>query len=290
LGVTITDDYLAIQVKQAKDIPAKVNGIKRLHFCMWTDAETAWIAREAWEACEDETLDIADFEGVKAWAGLDLSAKVDLTAKALVFADGFAEDGKPCFAAFVHGYTPEETLQARAERDGAPYGLWAEQGFITATPGKKTRLDFVARDLLADADVYDFDFIAYDNYLIADFETEVDEMGGELPLLDHPQGFRKRKRAAPDGQEIELWMPGSIDMLETLILERRIRIHCNPALRAAVFSTAFETSAAELRRFAKQKSTARIDMAVALAMGVGAATARGDDMTSVYETRGLLVI
>lgn len=274
LGVTITEDYLAIQVKQAKDIPAKMNGIKRLHFCMWTDAETAWISREAWEACEDASLDLADYEGVKAWAGLDLSAKVDLTAKALVFEDGKAEDGKPCFAAFVHGYTPEETLQARSDRDGAPYSEWVSAGFLTATPGKKTRLDFVARDILQDSELFDFDFIAYDNFLIADFEGEVDELGGELPLLDHPQGWSKRKRAGPDGQEIELWMPGSIDTLETLILERRIRVHINPALRAAVSSTAFETSPAGLRRFTKNKSTARIDMAVALAMGVGAATAR----------------
>lgn len=274
LGVTITPEYLALQVKQAKDIPAKANGIKRLHFCIWTDAESAWMSREAWTAVEDATLDLADFEGKRAWAGLDLSAKADLTAKALVFADGEDDDGKPRFAAFVHGYTPAETLRARAERDGAPYDKWVEAGFITATPGKKTRLDFVARDLLHDAECFDFDFVAYDNFLIADFEGEVDEMGGELPLVDHPQGWSKRKRELADGTEIELWMPGSIDMLETLILERRIRVHVNPALQSAVMSAAFETSPADLRRFTKQKATARIDMVVALAMAVGAATAR----------------
>ncbi len=276
LGVTITEDYLALQVKQAKDIPAKANGIKRLHFCQWTDAESAWISRETWESIEDETLDLGDFIGKRAWAGLDLSAKTDLTAKALIFEDGLAEDGKPKFAAFVHGYTPAETLQARSERDGAPYGQWVDAGFLTATPGKKTRLDFVARDILSDAEDFDFDFVAYDNFLIADFEGEVDELGGELPLVDHPQGWSKRKRELADGTEIELWMPGSIDTLETLILEGRLRVHVNPALRAAVSSATFDTSPADLRRFTKHKATARIDMAVALAMAVGAATARGE--------------
>jgi len=276
LGVTITEDYLALQVKQAKDIPAKANGIKRLHFCIWTDAESAWMPRETWEGIEDATLSLEDFEGKRAWAGLDLSAKADLTAKALIFEDGFAEDGKPKFAAFVHGYTPSETLRARSERDGAPYDRWVEDGFVTATPGRKTRLDFVARDLLGDAELFDFDFVAYDNFLIADFEGEVDELGGELPLVDHPQGWTKRKRELPDGTEVELWMPGSIDTLETLILERRLRVHVNPALRAAVMSATFDTSPADLRRFTKQKSTARIDMVVALAMAVGAATARGE--------------
>jgi phage terminase large subunit-like protein len=274
LGVTITEEYLAAQVKQAQNIPAKANGIRRLHFCQWTDAETAWINRATWEAIEDHTLDIEDFAGRKCWAGLDLSAKADLTAKALVFDDGTDEDGKPRFAAFVHGYTPADTMRARAEKDGAPYDLWADAGFLTATPGKKTRLDFIAKDLIDDAETFDLDFAAYDNFLIADFKAVVEDMGASLPMLDHPQSFKKQKCTTDDGDEIVLWMPGSVDELETLILEKRIRVHVNPALRTAVMSATFDRSPADLRRFTKHKSTARIDMAVALAMAVGAATAR----------------
>ncbi|NDK37051.1 terminase large subunit [Rhodovulum sulfidophilum] len=274
LGVTITPAYLALQVKQARDIPAKANGIRRLHFCEWTDAESAWISRAAWEAIEDHTLNLDDFAGQRCCAGLDLSAKADLTAKALIFEDGFAEDGKPLFAAFVHGYTPADTLRARAERDGAPYDLWVDAGFLTATPGKKTRLDFVAQDLLDDVERFDLDFVAYDAFLIADFEAIIGDMGATLPMLDHPQGWNKRKRETEDGEEITLWMPGSVDELETLILEKRLRVHVNPALRAAVMSATFDRSPADLRRFTKHKATARIDMAVALAMAVGAATAR----------------
>lgn len=292
LGVTITEEYLAIQVKQAKDIAAKANGIRRLHFCQWTDAESAWISRQMWEAVEDVSLDIEDFAGKRCWAGLDLSAKVDITAKALVFEDGAAEDGKPKFAAFVHGYTPADTLQARAELDGAPYDLWVDAGYLTATPGKKTRLDFVASDLIQDADQFDLDFVAYDNYLIADFEAVLADMGANLPLLDHPQGWNKRKRETEDGEEILLWMPGSVDELETLIMERRIRVHVNPALRSAVSSATFDRSPADLRRFTKHKSTGRIDMAVALCMAVGAATARADggDGPSYLDSDELMVL
>jgi len=291
LGVTITEEYLAIQVKQAKDIAAKANGIRRLHFCQWTDAESAWISRAMWESVECADLQVEDFAGKKCWGGLDLSAKVDLTAKALIFDDGLTEDGKPKFAAFVHGYTPADTLQARAERDGAPYDLWADAGFLTATPGKKTRLDFVAQDLLDDAENYDLDFVAYDNYLIGDFEAILGDMGSSLPILDHPQGWNKRKRETEDGEEISLWMPGSVDELETLIMEGRIRVHINPALRSAVMSATFDRSPADLRRFTKHKATGRIDMAVALAMAVGAATARGGDSDPSYlEDNDLMVL
>jgi phage terminase large subunit-like protein len=291
LGVTITEEYLGLQVKQAKQIAAKANGIRRLHFCEWTDAESAWIGRDTWAAVEDPTLVLEDFEGRRGWAGLDLSAKSDLTAKALLFEDGHTEDGKPRFAAFVHGYTPADTLRARAERDGAPYDLWVDAGFLTAVPGKKMRLDFVAADLLEDAERFDLDFVAFDNYLIADFEATVEDMGGGLPMLDHPQGWNKRKRETPDGEDIELWMPGSVDELETLIMEQRIRVHMNPALQSAVMSATFDRSPADLRRFTKHKATGRIDMAVALAMAVGAATARAEGAGQSYlETDGLLVL
>lgn len=303
LGVTITEEYLALQVAQARNIAAKANGIKRLHFCIWTDAETAWMSREAWEAIEDHTLDLDQFEGKRCFAGLDLSAKADLTAKALIFEDGMTEPSvdektgevipaEPKFAAFVHGYTPADTMMARAEKDGAPYHLWADAGFITAVPGKKTRLDFVAQDLIDDAERFDLDFVAYDNFLIADFEAVVGDMGATLPMLDHPQGWHKRKRETEDGEEITLWMPGSIDALETLILDGRLRVHVNPALRSAVMSATFDRSPADLRRFTKHKATARIDMAVALAMAAGAATARAptdgdaENMNSFFAPTG----
>jgi phage terminase large subunit-like protein len=277
LGTILTEDYLAGVVAQAKAIPGKRNGILRLHFCVWTDAETAWIPRETWEACEDPTLELEQFEGSRCYAGLDLSATKDLTAKALVFEDGHTEDGKPRFAAFVHGYTPADTLRERARNDRAPYDVWVRQGFLTATPGPVVRYDFVAADLLEDQQRFDLAEVAYDRHLIKHFEEAVGEQGGELPIVEHGQGVNQRKGCPPDCDQAHvhvpapLWMPGSIDTLETLILERRIRVHVNPALRSAVASARFWTSPAGLRRFEKQKPGGRIDLLVALVMATGAA-------------------
>lgn len=276
LGVTITEEYLAIQVKQAKDIPAKSNGIKRLHFCMWTDAETAWISRDAWEAIEDEGLRLEDFEGEIAYAGLDLSQRNDLTAIALAFHDGVDKEGRSKYAAFVHGFTPKDTLAARELTDQAPYREWEKQGWLTALPGKKVRLDKVAEAFRDYNAAYPAGLLAYDNYLFADFADELDELAVYPPIADHPQNFLKRTTAetGPDGdQDVELWMPGSIDELETLIIEERLRVHVNGALRSAVASATFAEGQDGQRRFSKVKATGRIDMAVALAMAIGAISA-----------------
>ena len=265
LGVTITEGYLTDVAAQAKAIPGKANGIRRLHFCQWTDSETAWISRELWDACEDPEMTLEDFEGQECWIGLDLGATKDMTARVIVFRDGRDNDGQPKFAMFAHGYTPAETLHGRVREDRAPYDVWVDQGHLTATPGKLVRFDHVAADIVHLASRFDVLAIAYDRWLIRNFETTLDEMGVTLPLIEHPQGPNRRK-------DSPLWMPESINQFEELLLDQRLRIAVNPALRSAVASSTFWTSPAGLRRFEKQRATGRIDLAVAAAMAVGAAT------------------
>jgi len=206
-----------------------------------------------------------------------------MTARVQVFRDGEDGEGRPKFAMFAHGYTPSDTLQARVRDDRAPYDVWVEQGFLTATPGKLVRFDQVASDLVDVASEFEIAAVSYDRWLIRAFEVTLDEMGVTLPLIEHPQGTNRRK-------DSPLWMPESINQFEALLLEGRLRIQVNPALRSAVASSTFWTSPAGLRRFEKQRATARIDLAVAAAMAVGAAMANEEsDAPSVYESRGVLV-
>lgn len=265
MGVTLTEKYLADVVAQAKAIPGKANAIRRLHFCQWTDAESAWIGRDTWEACEDPNMTLADFEGQEAWIGLDLGATRDLTGRTIVFRDGVNDEGLPKYAMFAHGFTPADTLMARSREDRAPYDVWAERGFLTPMPGKVVRMDYIVRDLLELSERFTIAIVAFDRWLIRGLEQELDEQGITLPLMEHPQGTNRR-------QNVDLWMPQSIDKFEELLLEKRIRIGVNPALRSAVASSTFYETSAGLRRFEKNRSTSRIDLAVSSAMAVGAAT------------------
>src|SRR5690606_30930925 len=69
LGVTITEEYLSETVNQARAIPGQLNGILRLHFCVWTDAETAWMTRSTLEPRLFE-FDIEQYHKQKIWLGL----------------------------------------------------------------------------------------------------------------------------------------------------------------------------------------------------------------------------
>lgn len=290
LGITIKPDYLAGVVRQAKQMPGKRNGILRLHFCQWTDAETAWIGRETLEAC------LADFDPLvlhkdrDVFGGVDLSESQDLTAGAFAVETGKVErvdgDGRkvmlPTFDAWIEAWTPLETLRARAERDQAPYDVWVEQKFLNATPGKQVRLDFVAARIAAIRAVLRLVELAYDRYAYKKLEEELAAIGVKIPQLEHPQGGKRRGKPPEDEVEAAkragaeppegLWMPGSLNMLEALILDGRIRLRRNPVLVSACMGATLDHDPFNNRWFDKQKATQRIDPLVALAMAIGAAT------------------
>ena len=264
LDVIIERDYLRKAVAQAKAIPGRANNILRLHFCVWTEAEAAWMHRASWAACEDEEVTEEAMTGRRCWLGIDLSQTSDLTSIAAVYENGQAEDGKRQYAATVRAYIPEEGLREKEVADHAPYPKWVNEGWLIATQGPKIRLERIVKDLVWFAENYLVEVAAYDAYWFDRVQTLLDELGVYLPLVSHPQGVRK-------AAETKLTMPGSINAIETLILEKRIRVSPSPVLRSAVANATMFETAGGLRRFEKNKSYGRIDAAVALAMAAGAA-------------------
>jgi phage terminase large subunit-like protein len=279
LGVTITEDYLRDVVAQAKAIPGQLNGILRLHFCVWTDAQTAWMTRATLEPA------LADFDpmkhaGSKVFMGLDLSQNRDITAKACVVQTGVTADKKPTFDAWIEAWTPGDTILARELRDKIPYSVWKKQGHIHAPAGENINYRHVAQSIAEDAENFDIQMIAYDRFAFKRFEEDINELGMSLEFVEHPQGGTKKgtpteamkksaeaKKEKPEG----LWMPGSLRLLEDALLEGRIRLKKNPVLISAMMSAVIEEDKWGNHWLAKTRSINKIDAAVALAMAVGAA-------------------
>ena len=312
LGITQRVAELERAVRQAKAMPGKLNNILRLHFCIWTQTDKAWIARETLDPVLED-FDPAEFEGQEVFLGADLSGSQDLTALAFMTRTGFidmpAEDGgvvkKPVFALWIEAWTPGDTIAERASRDKAPYEIWRDRGYLNAPPGKQIRLDFVAARIARANSEHRIAWLAYDRYAYAKLADELDAAGVDVPQVEHAQGGKRRGKppdavaqAAKDSDApapLGLWMPASLAMLETLILEGRIRIHRNPVLISAMMSAAVEEDAFGNRWLSKRKATNRIDCAVAAAMAAGVATADWSDAGSVYNNAtarpgGLLVI
>lgn len=311
LHVILEADYLAGVVRDAKAMPGKLNGILRLHFCVWTDSETAWISRAALERVLAD-FDPAEHAGKEVSLGVDLSGTTDLTAVAHVVETGTVirirqeKDGSevevelPTFDAWVEAWTPKDTLEARALKDQAPYDVWVREGHLQAPPGKHVRFDYVAAHVARIGTVFLIRLLAFDRYAFAKFEEELAAVGVTCKRAEHPQAGRKKGKApdwlaeaakkaglpAPDG----LWMPASLNALEELILDERIRLKLSPVLISACMSAAVDTDPLNNRWLAKDKATQRIDPAVSLCMAVGAALMKLPELRSVYEQRGLRTI
>lgn len=293
LGVTITEEYLAGVVAQAKNIPTKQNNILRLHFCIWTDADVAWMSREVVEPLMAD-FDPADHKGKDLYAGLDLSQNRDITAQGNVVVTGEKEIEvidkggatrkvkKPTFDIWIEAWTPGDTMQERFERDKLPYPVWAKQGFIHAPAGENISYLHVAQTLVEYDRDYKVRMVAYDRYAFRRFEEDAKEVGLVLPFVEHPQGgtkkgkptqemedAAKRSGKAPEG----LWFPASLRLLEDAMLEGRVRFRRNPVLISAIMSAVVEKDKWDNAWLSKQKSVNKIDAIVAVVMAFGAANA-----------------
>ncbi|MCE5334360.1 MAG: terminase large subunit [Desulfobacteraceae bacterium] len=294
LGVTIQPEFIREQVNEAKGMPSKESMVRRLHFCQWVDSAVTWVGLARWLAIEHD-LKWEDYQGEVCFGGLDLSYTADLSACAWVF-----PTGPESFDAFVDFWKPRSGLQEAVKRDKAPYDMWAKNGYLRITEGVVIKLAPLAQRMAEVSDHVQLQGIAYDHYRHKELANEMLDLGIELPMIEHPQGFRRVGKlnssgswevpTGDDGKPIEnpLWMPSSVQELENAIVEERIRVCLNPVLRWNASSVVIRQDPAgtDNKIFDKSKSISRIDGIVALAMAVGLAKSsiKTDNTKSFWET------
>lgn len=279
LDVTVTREYLAGVVNQARMMPGKRNGIARLHFCEWTQSVNAAIKREAWVACRKK-VDVEELirSGVACYGALDLSQTRDFTAFTATWVLDAKKDAE-LFTSRTWFWTPKATLLDRAATDQAPYDLWARQGFIEPVPGERLNYRWLAEAIARLNAWLQPVEIACDQYGLERLSEHLNDIGAALPLTIHPQGFQKRilekDTSRPDGeQEVYLWMPDSINKFEAAITDGRIGIDPNPMLDSCAASVVYAENRTGHRMFDKPNAFGRIDGMVTTAMSVGIATCR----------------
>jgi phage terminase large subunit-like protein len=270
LGVSIHEKYLAEQVHEARGMPGKQNLVARLNFCVWTDAESAWLSRDKWDAVQVEPAR-EQLHGKPCYVGLDLSSHLDLTAAAF-----FVPDGKGGGDAFLEAWSPLQSLGERELADRVPYRRWAKEGFLRTPPGTSVDYGFVARDLAQLTGQHPPRAIAFDRWRVKDLVREMTAQGIDCWVDDAKAARGRGLRLVPFGQGFKDMAP-AVDTLEQLIVNGKIRIHRNPVLTWNASSVVLDSDPAGNRKFTKRRAHGRIDGIVALAMAVGAAGAELKD-------------
>lgn len=238
------------QALQAQRMPSKAAAFKNKILNMRVASEVQFIPAEEWEACSEEPD--ADAEG-EVYAGLDIGGTRDLTAlvRVILGAEGTFEV-LPMF------WLPEDGIADREDKDRVPYRLWRDRGLLKLTPGKTLDPAYVAKEIAELHRVRPFKALAYDRWRIEDIRRHLAEYGVEdLNLVPHGQGFKD--------------FTGACDALERAVADRLVRHGGNPILRWCVGNARVVFDPAGNRKLSKQRSSGRIDGAVALAQALNVA-------------------
>jgi phage terminase large subunit-like protein len=204
-------------------------------------------------------LEVA-FQSVPVVAGLDLSARHDLTA--LVYAAQYENE----WHVRCEFFAPADGVSDRSVRDRVPYDLWARDGYLTLTPGKSVDYEFVAVRLAELCSDYDVTGIRFDRWRMDVLQAELTRLGATLPMVPHGQGFRDISPA--------------LDTLEAELMNGRIRHGNNPILTWCASNSIVDADPAGNRKLNKMKSTGRIDGMVALAMALAGGLASQESYVS----------
>jgi len=269
LGETIALEKVEAACQSARQNPAEENSFRQLRLNQWVKQSVRWMPMEKWDACKTwfapEML-----EGRACYAGLDLASTSDLTALVLVFPP--SHDGEPYYV-LPFFWLPEETVQLRVRRDHVMYDVWEREGHILTTEGNVVHYGFIQQFINHLNKLYNIREIAFDRWNAGMIVQALEDDG--FTMVPFGQGFASM--SAPTKE------------LMRLVLEKSIAHTGHPVLRWNMDNIFVRTDPAGNVKIDKQKSTEKVDGAVALVMALDRAM-RNNDGGSVYDHRGLLIL
>ena len=269
LDHTITIDKVRDAFRKAQETPADENQFRQLRLNQWVKQSVRWMPMDKWDECGG-VVDPYALEGRACYAGLDLSSTSDLTALVLVFPP--TSEDEP-YIALPFFWLPEETLSLRVRRDHVPYDQWAKRGYIQTTEGNVVHYGFIERFICELGERYDIREIAHDRWNATMMVQTLEDDG--FTMVPFGQGF---KDMSPPTKE-----------LMRIVLEHRLCHGGHPVLRWNMDNAFVRTDPAGNLKLDKEKSTEKVDGAVALVMALDRAMKnQGGD--SVYNHRGLIVL
>ncbi|WP_242883988.1 terminase large subunit [Actinomadura litoris] len=217
LGSFLSLETLRQEAAEAREDPAQENVFRQFRLNQWVSQASRWCPMEVYDACAGEpwTADVvpAGTRRIKAFAGLDLSAKLDLTSWCLVVpgADGAAD------IRWRH-WLPEAALPALSKATSGAAHIWVRDGWLTVTEGDVIDYQAVYEAIEADARALPLAEIAYDPW---SGEPAVQEIGARVgPSVE----------LVPVPQTYAGLSPGMSELM-AVMRSRQIRHHGDPVAR-----------------------------------------------------------
>lgn len=269
LGYTIDIEKVRNAYVSAKENPAEENVFRQLRLNQWVKQSTRWMPMDIWDECAFE-VNPDELIGRECYAGLDLSSTSDITAFVMVFPPRNSEEK---YMILPYFWIPEDNMKLRVRRDHVPYDVWEQRGFLNTTEGNVIHYDFIEKFIDELGNKYHIKQIAFDRWGATQMVQDLEGMGFEV---------------VPFGQGYKDMSPPTKELMK-LTLEKKIAHGGHPALRWMLDNVFVRQDPAGNIKMDKQKSTEKIDGAIALVMALDRAIRNEVNTSSIYDERGILV-
>lgn len=244
LGVSITVDYLLEEIAVAEGSLSKKAEFIVKYCNIKQNSSLAWLPAQVIETAQGAPLKLEDFRDCYAVAGVDLSQTTDLTAATCVI----QKDGE--LYVFAHFWMPAEKIDEAQQRDGVPYRIYEQRGFLS--PSGENFVDY--------HDCYAWLTALVENYRIYPLKVGYDRYSAAYLVQDlEAYGFQ-----TDDIYQGENLYP-VIRETEGLLKDGRIHIGDNDLLKIHLLNSAIKMSVERGKgKLIKLSATDHIDGTAAL--------------------------
>ena len=244
LGVSITAKFLLDELAIAEDSLSHKGEFITKFACLKQNSSAAWLSTEDVTKCFSPPMTMADFEKCYCVGGFDLSMATDLTSAVLV-----TEIDGELFVLF-HFWLPSERLNFAIERDGVPYDIYIERGWLTLSG--ENYIDYHS--------VYDWFVEAVRKYKLFPLVIGYDKYSARY-LVQDLNGFGFKTDDVYQGFNLT----NVIQETEGIIKDGRLKIGDNDLAKIHLLDTALESDRRQNKvRIKKVSATAHIDGVAAL--------------------------
>ena len=244
LGVSISVDYLLEEIAIAEGSLSKKSEFLTKYCCVKQNSSTAWLSTKEVNKISGDKITFETLSSNYCVGGIDLSMSHDLTSACLVT----EKDGRLCV--LWHFWLPSEKLTEAIARDGVPYDLFIQKGWLTLAGDNFVDYKYVYEWLVEAVKVHRLLplVVGYDRYSSQYLIKDLEEYGFKCD--DVYQGYN---------------LTGVIREAEGLIKDGVLSIGDNDLAKIHLLDTALDSDNRNNRvKIKKVNSKAHIDGTAAL--------------------------
>lgn len=244
MGESVSVQFLLDEIDVARDSLSKRTEFLCKYCNLKQNASQAWLESKIVNVCFGDGLNLEDFKSSYCVAGIDLSQTTDLTAATIVI----EREGE--LYVFAKFWLPSEKIEDAIARDGIPYNLYIQRGFLEVSG--ENYVDY--------HDCYNWLTHLVEEYEILPLQVGYDRYSAQYLVQDLTRyGFQCDDIFQGDN----LW--GVLQEMEGLFKDGRVHCGDNDLLKAHFLNSAIKMSVERGRgRLVKLSPSLHIDGMAAL--------------------------